>query len=107
MFSHEEAHDLANNMSIKFIIIESDNQELITICKKKANCWQISPIMNQIEDLEATLTQWLTPGAEERQMEPADEVAFLCRNFRLPRHWVLSLPSSLHRKLLNNREALA
>lgn len=37
----KEAHILATNLGIKHISFESDNQDLVAICKDKAKHWQI------------------------------------------------------------------
>lgn len=101
----KEAHELANNLSIKSIIFESDNQELITICKKPTH-WKIAPIVNQIEELKCNFETVAYSWCSRNANEATDEIVTLCKNFKLSRNWVLIPPSPLQQKLLKDMDSL-
>lgn len=95
----KEAHELANNLNLKYIIFESDNQELISCCKKKETHWQISPILKRIEELRGNFDTVAYSWCRREANESADEIASLCKKFMLPRYWMSCPPPSLNEKI--------
>lgn len=100
-----EAHILASNLGIKEIIFESDNQQLITICKKSDTQWQIDPVMRRIEELQQKFDKVIYSWCKRESNGVADEIARLNKNFQLTHLWTLCPPETLHQKIQEDRDS--
>lgn len=81
----KEAHSLSANLGIKHVIYESDNQELINICKGKDSNWQITPIIQGINKLKNSSSVVVYAWCSLEANQAADQTAKLCKSFNLPR----------------------
>lgn len=102
----KEAHILAINMGIKHIIFESDNQDLVAICKEKSSHWQIYSTIKEIKEMKKNFEIVAYSWCNRNANQAADEIAHLCKSFGLTRYWATLPPPSLQKKLEQDRDKI-
>lgn len=102
----KEAHALTANLGITNIIFETDNLDLYSNCKNKDSHWKIHPVMKEIKRIKDGMNRVIYSWCKREANKATDEVARLCKSFKLPRLWISLPPETLFQKLNDDKKSL-